>query len=151
MKVALVTATLADSARVFAWRNDPQTRRFSINPEEISWDDHGRWFDGVLADQSRHLLIAKDDRGEVGVFRLDMEDGTAEISIYLVPGLAGRGYGTAILDAGINWAKDNLTAASLTAKVAQRNEASVRLFAKAGFALIGETDGWLAFRKELRR
>lgn len=151
MKVALVEATPADSEKVFAWRNDPRIRRFSTNPEEISWEGHSRWFGEVLADQSRHLLIAKEDGAPVGVFRLDVEDGSAEVSIYVAPGLAGRGYGTAVLEAGTEWAKANLTVASLIAKASEKNEASVRLFRTAGFALIDETGGWLAFNKELRR
>lgn len=151
MNVILVGATPADAENVFTWRNDLRTRRFSTNPEEISWEDHKRWFAGVLADHSRYLLIAEDEGNQVGVFRLDLEDRTAEISLYVAPELAGRGYGIAVLEAGISWAKANLTVASLTAKVSEKNEASVRLFRTAGFALIDETGGWLAFNKELRR
>ena len=151
MIIELSGATFADATDIFVWRNDPQNRRFSINPKEISWDDHRQWFAGVLADRSRHLLIAREKGVRVGVLRFDLEDKVAEISIYVAPGLTGRGYGTAILKAGIEWAQANLNVVCLAAKVLVENEASVRLFKKAKFSVTKKTDGFLLFNKEMRR
>ena len=151
MKVALVEATPADESKVFVWHNNPQTRCYSVNPEEVSWEEHKRWFAGVLADRSRHLLIAKDDGDEVGVLRLDVENDAADISIYVIPGLADRGYGTAIIRAAIEWTEANLPVDRLTAKVSEKNTSSVRLFNKIGFVLIVKNNNWLSFEKELRR
>lgn len=148
MRIVLVEATAADEKKVFDWRNAHEIRRFSRNSAEISWEDHRRWFAGVLADPHRYLFVAVSDDRDIGVLRLDVEGEVAEVSIYVVPGLQGRGFGAAILEAAVDWAETNLTVSCLTAEVSRTNEASARLFTKAGFALISETDGWLFLRKE---
>jgi hypothetical protein len=50
MNVFLRDMLSSDSETVLRWRNDPETRRNSINTAEVTPDEHARWFAKVLAD-----------------------------------------------------------------------------------------------------
>ncbi|NCQ33684.1 UDP-2,4-diacetamido-2,4,6-trideoxy-beta-L-altropyranose hydrolase [bacterium] len=128
-------ATTADSAALLAWRNHPDTRRRSFDPAEIAPATHERWFEAVLADPDRELLIVERAGAPLGVLRYDIADGRALVSIYLVPGLAGQGWGTRLLLAGEAWLRrQRPDVRVLEAAIASANIASSRAFQAAGFA-----------------
>ena len=128
-------AKLADSRSLFAWRNHPDTRRHSLDPAEIAWDTHERWFTAVLTDPNRELLIAEQRGQPVGVLRYDIEAGRAHISVYLVPGLAGQGLGARLLLAGEEWLRSRHPEIGiLEAQIRPSNTASLGVFQSAGFA-----------------
>lgn len=142
-------ATAEDSAALLAWRNHPDTRRLSFDPEVIAAATHERWFAAVLADPDRELLIVERAGAPLGVLRYDIATGSAagraRVSVYLVPGLAGQGWGARLLLAGETWLRRHRPdACTLEAEIAAANVASVRAFQAAGFA----SDRAL-FRKEL--
>jgi RimJ/RimL family protein N-acetyltransferase len=135
--VTIRIASAADSRMLHTWRNAPEVRQASRNAEEIPWEAHQRWLENVLADAARHLLIGERGGEPVGVVRFDpTPDGTgAEISIYLAPGRQGRGDGTALLRAAQDWLTQKRPGTSLLhAEVLHDNQASHRLFGKAGFS-----------------
>ena len=65
-------ATAADSARQLEWRNDPATRAVSRTTHEIQPDEHDHWFEGVLADRDRRLLVAEDGAVPAASVRFDL-------------------------------------------------------------------------------
>jgi UDP-2,4-diacetamido-2,4,6-trideoxy-beta-L-altropyranose hydrolase len=137
--ITLRPATLADERNLFEWRNGPETRRYSLDPREIGWDEHVRWFRNSLNRPDRHILIGELERQPVGVLRYDVAGEGAEISVYLVPGHAGRGLGTALVKAGTDWVAGNLReVASLRARILPENVASQKAFAKAGYVESGD-------------
>lgn len=146
-------ATAEDSAALLAWRNHPDTRRLSFDTAEIASATHERWLAAVLADPDRELLIVERAGAPLGVLRYDIATGSAtgsaagraRVSVYLVPGLAGQGWGARLLLAGETWLRRHRPdARALEAEIAAANVASARAFQAAGFA----TDRTL-FRKEL--
>lgn len=133
-KIELRLATEEDAQQIFVWRNHENTRRYFFNTQSIVWEDHVAWFDKVLQDLHRHLLIAYCGELLLGVMRLDCEKDTAEVDIYLAPDQVGKGWGTTMLRALADWAKKNLPHLNkLVAKVVMENQASLRAFEKAGF------------------
>lgn len=135
MMLHLRPAVEADAERVFPWRNDPAVRGASLDPREIAWEDHRAWFRTTLERADRRLLVAESEGVAVGVLRFDLDGMQAEISIYLDPAKIGRGLGTAVLLAGVEWAKRNLSGVrALTARVRPDNPVSLKVFEKAGFA-----------------
>ncbi|MCX7628514.1 MAG: UDP-2,4-diacetamido-2,4,6-trideoxy-beta-L-altropyranose hydrolase [Methylophilaceae bacterium] len=127
-------AEATDSAAIHRWRNHPDTRRHAGDPAEIDFERHERWFSRVLADPDRLLLIAERDGQPIGVLRYDIENGLGTVSIYVVPGLAGQGWGRRLLIAGERWlrrARPDVTAC--VAEVLADNAASVALFQGLGF------------------
>ncbi len=133
-RLQLRLAGAGDCDNVYAWRNHPETRRYSGDGEVIDWPEHQRWFAAMLSDPGRRTLIAEDAGLPVGVVRYDIERDKADVSIYLVPGNQGRGFGAAILAAGEKWLAQACPAVRrLEAVVRPDNAASLRLFEAAGF------------------
>lgn len=147
--VRLRPAREDDARAVHAWRNAAETRRHFFDPAPVSWTDHAGWFARTLAAADRHLLIAEDADGTpLGVLRFDeTADGAeAEASIYLVPGVSGRGLGRAVMAVGMDWLRAETAVRRVTARVKEGNGASIRMFEAAGFA----TD-WRAMSADLDR
>jgi UDP-2,4-diacetamido-2,4,6-trideoxy-beta-L-altropyranose hydrolase len=132
--VRLRPAALADAAAILEWRNHPNIRRYAGDATEILPGDHKVWFQRLLADPMRHLLIAEDNAGILGVLRYDVDSSSARVSIYLVPERLRSGGGSRLLAAGERWvAAERPELHELTAEVRDENQASVRLFADAGY------------------
>lgn len=134
--IHLRAAETRDQREIWLWRNHEDTRRFALDPSLIDWDTHCRWFEQVLKRADRRLLIAEGEAGAVGVLRLDLDPNarTTEISIYLVPGRAGQGLGTALLRAAERWVRVQLPLVrDIEAVVLERNAASLAAFRAAGY------------------
>ncbi len=132
--ISLRLATQEDMCQIFEWRNHENTRRYFFNPAVIAWKDHVIWFNQILQDANRHLLIASYHDFPIGVMRLDCEKDQAEVDVYVSPGQAGQGYGTLMLKTLTGWTKQNLPSIQkLMAKVFMDNKASLKAFEKAGF------------------
>lgn len=132
--IKLRSAMPKDSSAVFSWRSDAVTRRYALNPSEFDRDSHEKWFAAVLSDPSRELLIAEHDEQPIGVLRYDIEAGRATTSIYLVPGLAGHGWGKRLLLAGERWLRKRRPDVQVCeAEVSAENDASLSLFRSMGF------------------
>lgn len=135
MSLHLRLAQPADAADLLAWRNDPKTRALSRQPEEISWDDHCRWLDRMIADPGCLFLVAWLDGTRVGVVRFNRR-GQAdvwEVSITVAPVAQGRGLGRRILNEGVVRLRRDHPGAEVLAAVRPGNLASERLFLGAGF------------------
>lgn len=134
--VSLRRARAADCMAIHAWRNAGETRSYSADPRPIPLEEHERWFARVLADAATALLVAEDGQGPVGVLRYDVRGGEAAVSVYLVPGKAGRGWGAALLRAGTNWMQEHHPRVKrLRAQISPDNARSLTAFATAGYRL----------------
>lgn len=123
-----------DCESLWRWRNSEETRRHSLDPSEIDLASHRRWFASVLASPDRDLLVGESDAEPIGVLRFDHAGPDTTISIYLVPGRAGRGEGTQLIRAGLRWlARERPGAATVVAEVRHENVASRHAFTAAGF------------------
>lgn len=106
-EIEIREANEGDSQKLFEWRNHPNIRAVSRNTAPIVWEDHQRWFNSILADKNRSLLIGEVDGKTVGVVRFDNEDDIAEVSIYLVPQGGFKGKGRNLLLSAELWLKQN--------------------------------------------
>lgn len=92
-----------DLATILAWRNDPEVRRYMFNQNAITESEHLRWFERVIQDRCKQLLIFEiDDQafGFVAFTRL-ADGGTADWGFYAAPDApkgAGRKMGRVALD-----------------------------------------------------
>src|SRR5829696_2800333 len=132
-------AVAADRDLLLKWRNDPQTRSVSRDVHVISADEHDTWLKRVLADPTRRLLIAELDGAPIGEVRFDrLGPGCYEVSISLAPDARGRGLGSRLLRFAVEWAWRATNARLLDAAIREGNEASMRIFLKAGFRPSGK-------------
>ena len=138
-------ATLADCTDVFNWRNAVESRRYSFNDELIDFDTHVKWFNNIINDDHEIMLIGEVDNNAVGVLRYKIERDCTEVSVYLVPGNYGYGYGASLLKIGNDWLhKYSPDIKHIIASVIPDNERSKIAFIKAGFYL-----DKVLFKKEL--
>ncbi|GAB3265646.1 UDP-2,4-diacetamido-2,4,6-trideoxy-beta-L-altropyranose hydrolase [Chitinimonas naiadis] len=140
--LALRAATLADAKLLFDGRNAESVRRWSINPAPIIWAQHLSWLQAVLQRQDRLLLIGEFEGVPVGVLRYDRnaeQSERVEVSIYLLPGKEGQGWGAALLAAGDQYVTRHWSGlAKIDATVLPDNRASIKLFIQAGYQQQGE-------------
>jgi RimJ/RimL family protein N-acetyltransferase len=134
--IAVRLAVQDDKDDLLAWRNDSAVRAVSRFTELISPEAHARWFESILSDPTRRLLIGSRAGQPVGVVRFDLSGDDAEVSIYLAPSNHGRGEGQALLLAAEHW----LTTAHpsvrvIKAEVLGNNIPSHRLFLGNGYVV----------------
>jgi UDP-2,4-diacetamido-2,4,6-trideoxy-beta-L-altropyranose hydrolase len=144
--ISIKRADLDDSENIFKWRNNNKIRDVSINSAPISWEEHQKWFDGVLKDKNRELLIGVTETKTVGVVRFDIKNDVAEVSIYLVPegGVAGQG-GNLLMSAE-RWLNINRPEIKfIYANVLAENDASKNLFLVSSYHI-----NKICYQKDLR-
>ncbi|MCO8311493.1 UDP-2,4-diacetamido-2,4,6-trideoxy-beta-L-altropyranose hydrolase [Pseudomonas mandelii] len=139
-------ATLDDAQLLFDGRNAEAVRRWSLDTHIIDWQRHQAWVAASLSNPRRLLLIAETDDGPVGVLRYDLDDARAKVSIYLLEGRFGLGWGRALLARGeafvtAHWPRLK----AITAQVLPANQASLKVFREAGF-----TQSACAFTRDLK-
>lgn len=134
MPIALRLAEPRDCNAVYEWRNAEETRRYTHDNATIALAAHTEWFTRTLADASRVLLIAECEGEPVGVLRYDCAGQQSTVSIYLVPGHHGGGYGPRMLSAGHAWLRlQRPEVRSIRAEVLPGNRASAAAFLQCGY------------------
>lgn len=136
--VRLRAARLDDCARVWTWRNDPDTRRVSFDQAPIPFDTHEAWFRASLGRPDRRLYVILVEGSDGGTARLDVAGGEAEVSINLAPECRGRGIGPAALERLADTAFGELGLGRLVARIKVDNAVSLAAFEQAGFARVAE-------------
>jgi len=129
--VNLRPARVSDAEHLFAWRNDPQTRRFAFRSEALVWADHLAWLERRLADPDTAILVAEEGNVAVGQIRFDRQADVAAIHIVIAPDARGRGIGASLLRLAASACP--FPVERLRAEVVPANAASLAAFAKAGF------------------
>ena len=101
MKITQRTATLDDAGTLLTWRNHPETRKFSRNPDEICSNEHLEWLTARLERvQLEPFYIFIEDSKAIGMTRLETTSGSIhhyEISVLVDPNNQGKGLGRRIL------------------------------------------------------
>jgi UDP-2,4-diacetamido-2,4,6-trideoxy-beta-L-altropyranose hydrolase len=129
-------AVKGDSKNLFDWRNNLKIRNVSRNSDPISWEGHQTWFDAVLTDKNRELIIGTLGNQTVGVVRFDIENVAAEVSIYLVPEGGFYGYGRNLLLSAEEWLnRTRPEIRIIRATVLGENEISKSLFLNSNYRI----------------
>jgi UDP-2,4-diacetamido-2,4,6-trideoxy-beta-L-altropyranose hydrolase len=124
----------SDCAVFWEWANDPEARAASFRSRTISWEEHSEWFRAKLADPNAILYTATDRSGQpMGEVRYQTEGNRAVLSISLGSRYRGCGWGQKILAVATERLFEESEAEFIDAYVKPSNEASLKLFAGAGF------------------
>ena len=146
------TATLGDAAVILTWRNNPSTRQFSKNSEQIPDDQHLEWFRARLErTQLEPFFLYEAEFKAIGMSRFDIASGTTnkfEISILVDPNHHGKGIGRIILDMACATLFGSHPDPAIVASVHRQNFISQKLFAGADFELLPSVGDFLYFEKK---
>ena len=130
-----------DEALLLRWANDPQVRSNSFTKEQITPEDHHRWFENGLNNPKRLHLIATTMEGcPVGQIRFDRQSLSQERSNEVIVALSldrcARGHGLAgeMVKRGLQAMLQRWGGTTkVVAEVLKSNIASNVCFARAGF------------------
>ena len=146
--VVVRPADSGDIGDIFAWRNDPDTRRMFKSTAEVEWETHRAWFEVAISDPDRRLLIGEHEGQKIGIVRFDrVANSFWQISINLAPSARGRGLGTAMLEAAI--ASIVMRSGTLKAEVRCDNTVSRRMFERCGFHAEAELGDFIIYNRSL--
>ena len=135
-KIEIREVVKADCDAIFQWRNHVETRRNSFDQAPLSKETHDAWFFNSLLNPDRKILIGAVRGDPVGVLRYDLQAHSAMVSIYLVPGKTGKGYGASLLRAARLWLHEERPEIRiLEAHIREGNAASIAVFGEDGFKL----------------
>lgn len=139
-------ASMQDAQMLHRWRDHPSVRANSYTTQPIPFEHHLLWLQGVLADDSRTLMVGAIGQTAIGSVRFDrVGEQEFEVSIVLDPDLRGMGLGEALLARGEEAMCRRLRCPiTVLARVRDENQASQRLFRANGYH-----GGPLLFRKSV--
>ncbi|MBA2397607.1 MAG: UDP-2,4-diacetamido-2,4,6-trideoxy-beta-L-altropyranose hydrolase, partial [Bradyrhizobium sp.] len=138
-QVRLRAAEPADADWLLLLQHEPATRRFARDPEPPSLEPHLCWLAAVFEERSSILAIVETNGVPSGMIRLDRseffsdEHPRYEVSIAISTAFHGRGIGPA----GLRLISALYPGAILDAFVLPENEASLRMFLRAGYIDVG--------------
>lgn len=134
--VFLRRAEKVDMDLLFKWANDPVVRSNSFNTEPIPYENHVKWFNKIMEDETVLQFILMDGDTPIGQIRLNIDGEDAEIGYSIGSEFRGKGYGHKILQLTANEVRTNHPEIrSLIAKVKPENKASNKLFVSEGYGL----------------
>jgi spore coat polysaccharide biosynthesis protein SpsF len=130
-------ATVEDSERLLAWRNDADSVRWSTTALPVAENEHEAWFGRVLPDAGRRIWIGEVDGVAVGMVRVDVREAVGTVSVAVDPQRRGHGAGSVLVRALQRELLGDCQVVELRALVHPANAGSQRIFQRAGFAEAG--------------
>lgn len=154
--LSLRPATIADAIDILAWRNNVITRKMSGSSELISEASHLEWFEKVIENPKKIILIAFDEhiKTKIGMVRFDLNDdlSSAEISININPEYRSEGYGHQSLIYATDYVSVACpTCSGIEAVVRLENAASIRAFSSAGYREVARKSDLIHLRLDIKR
>ena len=143
-EVALRSAKSDDEDLLFEWRNIDELVALSYYREKVSIEEHHAWFRNKLASSSCSLLIIQVNGNDAGLIRLEQDQGRYEVTIYLIPGNEGKGYGSLALAQALS---QNNICEQYQARVQLGNVPSQKLFTRLGFVEVSRDDQFILYHK----
>jgi len=131
-------ASMEDCELLFQWVNDPDARRSAFRSDPIEFIEHTRWYGEKLNDANfiQYIAINQDDEA-VGQVRFDLKNDEAEVDVSIAPKFRGRGYGACIIKEGVDNVLKSTKITTFHANIKSNNQASIKSFQKANFAIQG--------------
>ncbi|OZB39913.1 MAG: hypothetical protein B7X50_09155 [Alishewanella sp. 34-51-39] len=120
-------ATLQDAECLLLWRNDVETRKFSINKMKITEHQHMEWLHQSLSNPQRKLYIVECQKQPVGTVRVDTKKDCHYISWTVAPDYRGKGIAKNMVKLLVNKLKGRVVA-----EILPLNTASIKVAEYAG-------------------
>ena len=148
LKIRLINKN--DCHDVYTWRNNPYTKKMSLNSIPILSHDHNKWFSDMLESRNHYGFIGELENNKIGVVFLKKIGNLIIISINLNPHFRGLKLSKNLLSGSMDMFK-NIKKESfiIEAKIRKMNLPSLRLFKKVGFHLYNVENDIFVYRYSL--
>lgn len=148
-RVRLRPLAEADLALTLRWRNQEHIRRWFINSDALTPEQHRGWFERYAGRDDDFVFVIEETAellkpvGQIAVYDIDWEQGRGEYGRIIVgePGAAGRGLAKEATALILDFAFGTLGLAEVVAHVKPENAASLAVCAACGFREVEERDG----------
>ncbi len=138
MNIELKPAEMKDANLLFQWRNDFETKKASIDMNDVTVQQHKQWLTMAISDPDNHLFIAwqqieKNGLQAVGTVRANYDgNNTYELSWTVAPEVRGQGIGKVI----VGMLADKYSNGNIKAKVKSYNEGSMKIAESVGMECV---------------
>lgn len=130
----LRTAVKEDMDLLFKWANEQSVRKNSFSMEEITYEEHQRWYLELLERKDIRQYIYVYNGEEIGQVRITICGETAEIGYSVCAERRGMGHGKNLLQLLYNQVREDFPEVKkLVAKVKPDNIASQKAFLDVGY------------------
>lgn len=150
MDIQMRNVSLSDMGQILSWRNSESGVKFSKSHSLISNSQHKNWFEKrILRNHQEPYLIFSIEKQDIGFVRFDFDPHNPRnfmISIILDPELTGHGYGSKVLSIAMNYILTNYPRMDITAEIHEKNIASIKIFLKNHFTLMGKVESFGIYR-----
>ena len=128
------TAGIEDIDGVFTLSNDPEARKVSFNPQEISYEDHVKWYTRTISDSNTVFLVFYDGEILIGQIRCSVDGKAATASISFDNSVRSTGLPKQAMDSALEYIRNDRPGLThVDALIKRDNERSVKFFRKCGF------------------
>ena len=134
-----------DKNLLFEWRNLNELVALSYFKNKVTLIEHTRWFNQKLISTDSDLNIIQLNNTDIGLIRIEMSIKGCEVSIYLIPGNEGKGYGYKALSMALS---KNKSCSSFYANVQLKNISSQKLFLKLKFKEVSRDNEFIFYQKK---
>lgn len=128
-------ATWDDVDMIFNWANEKAVRENSFCSDDIKYEEHLKWYEGILSDKEHNIqLILMLDDTPVGQCRFRVEGEDALISLSVDKNYRGTGAGNALMSKACEWVKANRPdIKKIEGDIKSSNVSSMKAVMNAGF------------------
>lgn len=147
-----------DADILYAWENDETLWHLSNTVTPFSRFDIEQFIlsaqKDIYANKQLRLMIVKTDGekkipvGSIDLFDFDPLNSRAGVGIMIVEKERKKGYAAESLNLIIEYCFENLQLHQLYCNILVDNEASLRLFRKTGFTIIGTKKEWIRIKNK---
>lgn len=133
-----------DSKLLFEWANDKMVRQNAFNSESLVWENHLKWFNDKLKDDSAKIFVLCKGTTPLGQIRIDLINHFWEIDYSIDKEYRGQGLGKKIIQL---LSSKHSSEFPLKAYVKHDNIASLKVFRQTGFEEIREENNSVFIKK----
>lgn len=126
-----------DKDRVRAWRNHPDVAKYMYTDHEITAEEHARWFESVLQDDSSRFWVITNNGVAIGLLsisQIDRHNGRCYWAYYLDPAHRAKGAGSFAEYSVLQHVFDVLQLNKLCGEVLGFNRAVLKMHKRFGFS-----------------
>lgn len=151
-EVRLRRAESSDGILLWKWRNDVEVRRWSFHSEEITLDEHMKWFNSSLDRDDVEIFVLEEESLPVGQIRLSYWYDELVIGYSIDKNYRGRHLGKKIIELAECMLKNDLSLRKdgeyFVAYVQKDNMVSRHIFKTLGFCE-EEQRKWIKYVKKI--